>query len=41
MQPSVGAMGLASAVVGLVFLLFTFVMAYSVFQTYKAATPSS
>jgi cell division protein FtsX len=34
-------MGLASAVVGLVFLLFTFVMAYSVFQTYKAATPSS
>ena len=34
-------MGLASAIIGLALLLITFALAYSVFQTYKAATPSS
>jgi len=34
-------MGLASAIIGLALLIITFVLAWSVFQTYKAATPSS
>jgi hypothetical protein len=34
-------LGLGSAVVGLVLLLFTFAMGYVVFQDYRGATPSS
>src|SRR5712691_9447908 len=33
-------LGLASAVVGLALLLFTFAMGYIVFQAYRGATPS-
>lgn len=34
-------MGLASAIIGLALLIITFVLAWSVFHTYEAATPSS
>jgi len=37
----VRTLGLASAVVGLVLLLFTFAMGYMVFQNYRSATPTS
>ncbi|MGD0318609.1 MAG: hypothetical protein ABSB56_02790 [Nitrososphaerales archaeon] len=35
------ALGLGSAVVGLALLLFTFAEGFSVFQTYRNATPTS
>jgi hypothetical protein len=35
------ALGLGSAVIGLVLLLFTFAMGFSVFQNYRNATPTS
>jgi hypothetical protein len=35
------ALGLGSAVIGLVLLLFTFTMGFSIFQTYRSATPPS
>jgi hypothetical protein len=35
------ALGLGSAVIGLALLLFTFAMGFSVFQTYRGATPNS
>ena len=34
-------LGLGSAIIGLVLLLFTFAMGFSVFQTYRGTTPSS
>jgi len=34
-------LGLGSAIIGLVLLLFTFAMGFSVFQTYRNATPTS
>jgi hypothetical protein len=34
-------LGLGSAVIGLALLLFTFAMGFSVFQTYRGATPTS
>jgi hypothetical protein len=36
-----GALGIGSAVIGLVLLLFTFGMGYEVFLSYSAATASS
>ena len=35
------ALGLSSTIIGLVLLLFTFAMGFSVFQTYRGATPTS
>lgn len=36
-----GMLGLASAIIGLALLLFTFYMAYTVFVSYRNATPTT